>query len=88
MNLNVSVRFRNALAYFSLHREADGVFFAELAGYEGEPIDAPPATILLIRGVRRWTGSFDNPEVLDELGRAIEASVSANPLRSSAFDGA
>lgn len=73
MNLNVSVRFRNALAHYTILREANGVFLAQLEGYEGAPADAPPVSILLIRSLRRWTGSFDNEGVLEALGQAIES---------------
>lgn len=80
MNLSAVVQFRNALAHYTLHREADGVYFAELESYEGQPAKAPPPTIMLTRGVRRWIGSFDNQQVLAELGQVIDGAEAADPL--------
>lgn len=84
MNLSASVQFRNALAHYSLVPEAEGVFLAQLQAYEGNPKDAPPSTILLARGIRRWTGSVDNSEVLEALGQVLEGSTSPDPSSSAA----
>ena len=69
MNICASLPFRNALAHFTITQEEDGVYLAQLQHYGGFPEEAPPSKILLIRGIRRWIGSFDDQEVLDALGR-------------------
>ena len=74
MKPSASVLFRNALAHYTISQEEEGVFLAQLIDYEGKPDYAPPVQILLTRGIRRWIGSFDNQEVLDALGQAIDTA--------------
>lgn len=85
MELTVPVPYEGALAYYDILQESEGIFLAILDTYEGELSLSPPARIVLIRGVRRWTGSFTHQPVLDELGRAIEARL-AQDAASSAGD--
>ena len=33
---------------------------------------APPDNIILVRSVRKWTGSYGEQDFIEELGRAID----------------
>lgn len=73
MELTVVVSYREASARYAIGREAEGLYVATLEHYDGVPTDSPPIHIVLIRGIRRWTGSFDHPDILAALGGAIDA---------------
>jgi hypothetical protein len=72
MKLSVTVQYKNEPAHYSVMQEAAGVYLASLEQYEGPLTEAPPTRIMLVKGIRRWAGSFEHQEVLDKLGRAIE----------------
>lgn len=77
MHTDIVVPFQNAPAHYSVLREAEGIFLAVLQHYEGDLLQAPPLRVVLIRGVRNWTGSSDHPELINQLGRAIEGAAAA-----------
>ena len=83
MHFNIVVLFQNALAHYSVIREAEGIYLAILERYEGDIAQSPPARIVLIKGMRRWTGSFEHPELLNKIGRAIEATLKSESSSSS-----
>lgn len=74
MHSDITVPFRNASAHYSVLKEAEGIYLAVLQHYEGELEESPPLRIVLIKGIRNWTGSFVHPEFINALGRAIEAA--------------
>jgi hypothetical protein len=78
MELSVTVQYKTGLAHYSIIQEAAGVFFACLEQYEGPLSEVPPNGIMLLKGVRRWTGSIEHQEILDELGRAIESGLNCD----------
>jgi hypothetical protein len=69
------VQYKTDIAHYSVIQEAAGVYLASLERYEGPLSEAPPSRIMLVKGFRRWTGSFEHQEILDNLGRAIESSL-------------
>ena len=82
MNFLASVLFQNAIAHYTITEEEEGVFLARLQHFSGLSDEAPPVQILLMRGIRRWIGSLDNPEVLEALGHAIDTmATSGTPSR-------
>lgn len=52
-----------------------GIYDAHLERYEGPCGVTPPQDITLVRGVRRWVGSYEESYLVQELGRAIEDRV-------------
>jgi hypothetical protein len=79
MKLYVSLPFRNGHARFSITQESKGVYLAQLEHYEGPPGEAPPAHVILTRSFRRWRGSADSQDLLDNLGQAIEEGFTKSP---------
>jgi hypothetical protein len=75
MKLSVTVQYKNEAAHYSIIQEAAGVFLASLERYKGPLAEAPPTRIMLVKGIRRWTGSFEHQEILDKLGHAIELNL-------------
>ena len=80
MKLSITVQYKTDLAHYSVIQEAAGVYLASLESYEGPLSEAPPSRIMLVKSIRRWTGSFEHQEILDKLGRAIESSLDHNRI--------
>lgn len=72
MHTDIVVPYKNTPAHYSVLREAEGIFLAVLQNYEGPLEQSPPLRIVLIKGIRNWTGSCEHPEFINGLGRAIE----------------
>jgi hypothetical protein len=68
------VRYRKGEACYTIKRESPGIYLASLMYYHGNNSQGPPPEITLIRGIRYWTGSFDDKLLLNELGKTIEQS--------------
>ena len=83
MELEAKVNYGRGLACYRIRREAPGIYFADLAYYDGDPSRQPPAAISLIRGVRQWTGSCDDDSLLNEIGRIIERHLSESEDRAN-----
>ncbi|MCU7550958.1 hypothetical protein OCK74_17690 [Chitinophagaceae bacterium LB-8] len=75
MKLSVTVQYKAKLAHYSIRQETSGVYLATLEQYEGPFSEAPPAKIMLVKGFRRWAGSFEHQDILNDLGRAIDISL-------------
>jgi hypothetical protein len=77
--LEAVVSYGNDFALYHLFPEQEGVYHAELIRFYGSAdAEPPPKQILLVKGVRKWIGNFDLPELLNELGQAIETSLPEN----------
>jgi hypothetical protein len=74
MRETVTVTWRGAAAYYTLHDNRYQVYELALDRYEGGPADAPPAFLLLIKNGDRWIASLEEPALTDALGRSIECS--------------
>ncbi len=72
MELTAIVQFYGDPAHYVVTIEGDGIFNARLMGYEGPNIIAPPDNIILVRSVRKWSGSYSEKDFIEELGRAID----------------
>jgi hypothetical protein len=73
MNLRATVRYRNAQAHFELIRECERIYCADLLQYEGAAEYTPPATIVLLRGLRYWWGSAADKDLVNALGEHIDS---------------
>lgn len=72
MELLATVQFYGDPAHYSVTLEREGVYNARLLTYEGPNIMAPPENVILVRSVRKWSGSYSEQEFIEELGRAID----------------
>lgn len=74
MLMQVVVSYGEHFALYELYAEKEGVYNAELVRFYGNPALAPPKEILLVKGLRKWIGYPALPELLHELGKAIDYS--------------
>jgi hypothetical protein len=74
MDLKANVKYGNGFAGFEIRKESPGVYYASLVYFNGDGKKNPPREITLVKGVRQWTGSHDDTDLLNELGRVIEES--------------
>ena len=72
MELNANVKYGDGCARFAIRKENPGIYYAHLVYFDGDRKFSPPQKITLVRGIRQWTGSFDEPGLLNELGSVIE----------------
>lgn len=72
MEWKAVVRFLGDPAHYKIVADRSGVYYARLLKYEGASGVTPPEDIVLVKGVRRWNGSYEIQEFIDELGRAID----------------
>ena len=72
MEFNANVKYGNGSACYIIRREIPGIYYAHLIYFDGDKKLAPPQKITLVRGIRQWTGSLDNPGFLNDLGNVIE----------------
>jgi hypothetical protein len=72
MEWKAVVRFLGDPTHYNIELDRAGIYHARLLKYEGFPGKTPPQEVLLVKGVRRWNGSYEVQELIDELGRAIE----------------
>ena len=71
--MDVIVRLGEALVHYTVSRETKDIYQARLVRYEGCPTEEPPRDLILVKGYRRWTGSVDRPELLNEMGQVIDS---------------
>ena len=72
MELKATVQFYGDPAYYTVTIERDGIYNARLLTYDGPNIMAPPEQVILVRSVRKWSGSYCEQDFIEELGRAID----------------
>ena len=73
MEWKAVVRFLGDPAHYKIITDRSGIYYARLLKYEGPSGITPPEDVVLVKGVRRWNGSYDVQELIDELGRAIDS---------------
>lgn len=72
MEFDANVKYGKGSACFRVRKENPGIYYADLVYFDGDKKKTPPKTITLVRGIRQWTGSCEDPELLNELGKIIE----------------
>jgi hypothetical protein len=80
MELQAIVQYLGDNAHYCITRENQGIYHARLLEYEGAPVVSPPEKVLLIRGIRRWLGSHEEEDFVEDLGRAIDARVRSGDM--------
>ena len=76
MEIAASFHYRGAMAHFKIRKENSGIYYADLFRYDGEASNAPPEKLTIIRGIRQWTGSYNDDYLLSRLGEIIEKNIS------------
>jgi len=74
MNMKANMKYGNGTACFMISKDSPGLYHADLIYFDGDKTVSPPKKITLIRGIRQWTGSFEDVDLLNELGKVIEES--------------
>jgi hypothetical protein len=69
------VQYRGGIAHYYINQEHEGIYKASLVRYDGRMDHYPPYVITLIRSATHWSGSIDEIELLNGLGRIIDTKV-------------
>lgn len=72
MELKAVVQFEGGLAHYQISPESNGIYQARLLQYEGSMDKSPPVEVILVRGYRQWSGSFERQDLLNKIGDIIE----------------
>lgn len=80
MELKAIVEFEGGLAHYRILPESNGIYQARLLEYDGNSGKTPPEEVILVRGYRQWSGSYDRQDLLNNIGNFIEErSRTGNP---------
>ena len=69
------VQYRGGIAHYYINQENEGIFKASLVRYDGRLDHYPPYVVTLIRSATYWSGSIDEIELLNSLGKVIDAKL-------------
>jgi hypothetical protein len=72
MDFKAVVRFEGGIAQYHICPESNGIYQARLLHYDGHSTRLPPMEVILVRGYRQWSGSYERQDFLNEIGSAIE----------------
>ncbi|MGZ3838100.1 MAG: hypothetical protein ACXVBI_06005 [Flavisolibacter sp.] len=72
MEMKAVVEFEGGLAHYHISPETNGIYQARLLQYEGNSGKNPPAEVILVRGYRQWSGSYERQDLLNNIGSIIE----------------
>jgi hypothetical protein len=72
MEMKAVVPFGEGIAHYLVSPESSGIYQAKLVQFEGSPENPPPSEVILVKGYRQWSGSFERQDLLNSLGEAIE----------------
>ncbi len=88
MELETIVEYDGGLAYYSISPETNGIYQARLLQYKGDSDKPPPAEVILVRGYRQWSGSYERQDLLNQIGKAIESrSRTGHPSENNSSSG-
>ncbi len=72
MEQQVAVLYKGKIAHYSIQKGKNACFVARLLRYNGNNSAAPPSTIELCKEGRHWTDDDADPNLVDDIGLAIE----------------
>ncbi len=64
--------YKGGLAHYKIVRDNLGIFNAYLERYDGKTDHTPSQNIILVRGLKHWSGSIEDQGLLDSLGEVID----------------
>lgn len=76
MVLDTIVKYQSGAACFRIRKKSAGVYSADLIYFDGDQKILPPQHISLLRGIPNWTGSCQDQNLLNDLGKLIEKAYS------------
>jgi hypothetical protein len=80
MEMKAVVPFGEGMAHYIVSPESSGIYQARLVEFVGTADRMPPEEVILVKGYRQWSGSYDRQDLLNSLGDAIESrSREGNP---------
>ncbi len=81
MGMNAIVPFDGGEAHYIVSPASNGIYQAQLIDFKGASNIQPPPEVILVKGYRQWSGSYDRQDLLNQLGEAIEneRNRSGNP---------
>jgi hypothetical protein len=82
VKLNATIKIGEAKADFEFSPRGPGLYQANLKSITGRPSHPPPSTIILVRNVREWSGSCDDDNLINSLGRVIDQMARDAPIFS------
>jgi len=80
VKLSTTIRIGKSRAEFELSPKGPGMYQADLKGIKGKPNQPPPSSIILVRNVREWSGSCDDDNLINTLGRVIDQMAREAPI--------
>ena len=64
--------YKGGLAHYKVVPENLGIYNAYLERYDGKAANAPVQNIILVRGLKHWSGSIEEQNLLDTIGEVID----------------
>ena len=75
MEMKAVVPFGEGMAHYLVSPESSGIYQARLVEFEGTAERMPPDEVILVKGYRQWSGSYERQDLLNSLGEAIESRI-------------
>lgn len=75
MEIMASVKFKGGITHYIIKSGNSGLYHARLVRHEGDLSEQPPNEITIIRGIRQWTGSYNEDFLIEKLGEMIEDAI-------------
>ena len=69
------VQYRGGIAHYYITQENEGIYKASLVRYDGRLDHYPPYVVTLIRSATHWSGTIDELDLLNSLGKVIDAKL-------------
>ena len=84
MQLKAVVQYEGGWAHYDVSPESHGIYQARLLRFEGSTDrPPPPEELILVRGYRQWSGSYERQELLNEIGNFIESKHIIHPSETN-----
>ena len=64
--------YKGGLAHYKIIPENFGIYNAYLERYDGKSSNSPAQNIILVRGLKHWSGSIEEQNLLDTIGEVID----------------
>lgn len=80
MKLNAIVKVNEEVAQYTVSPAGRGVYVARLCPGSDRSKSSFPEEIVLVRGIRHWTGSCEESHLIRELGEVIDAMGEDAPI--------
>lgn len=76
MEMEAVVHYCDEFATYRLTIEEVGIYHARLMRFFGSPDNTQPNKILIVCRVRKWLSSCKSSDLVNDLGRVIESTLS------------